>query len=184
MNYGATVRWAPRTFTLTTLGGDVVEVELPAMPSPFPADFDIAAEAVSVAAAELGVHRGEIYIVDGEAILYHPTIDVTVALTPGHDDTHQAESDGGGDDGGDATAAASTSKVTLPTEHGPTANEAAPATVRHARDMIAAVVGIVPASAAVLSIKVVGDLTNLDATLEAAGILDGAELTVRRSAVD
>ena len=132
---GATMRWVPHTFTLTTLGGDVVGGELPAMPSSFPADFDIVAELVSAAAAELGVHRDEIFIVDDVAILYHPTIDVSVALTRGGGDTHQAESgsgdgDGGGDHDGAAAAVASTVKVTLPTERGPAADEATPATVR------------------------------------------------------
>ena len=57
--------------------------------------------------------------------------------------------------------------------------------MRRTRFLIAAAVGIVPASAAVLSLAGGdgGDLTDLDATLEAAGIVDGAELTVRRSVV-
>jgi hypothetical protein len=163
------------------------------MPTPFPTDHDIMAELVSETAAELGVHRGEIYIVDGDAILYHPTIEVSVGFTRGGDATHQAENDdgGGGGDGGDGDGAAaaalssSTVEVTLPTEHGPTGDEVAPATVRHARDLIAAAVGIVPASAAVLSVTGGGgDLADLNATLEAAGIVQGAELTVRRSVVE
>ena len=59
------------------------------------------------AAAELGVHRDEIYIMDGEVILYHPTIDIGVgfargggeggghACMHGGGDTHQAKSDDG-----------------------------------------------------------------------------------------
>ena len=55
--------------------------------------------------------------------------------------------------------------------------------MRHARDRIAAAVGIVPASAAVLSIKGDVDLADLDIMLEAAGIVDGgAELIVRCTA--
>ena len=55
------------------------------------------------------------------------------------------------------------------------------------RDLIAAAVGIVPASAAMLSVTgggCGGDLADLDATLATAGIVDGAELTVRRSVVE
>ena len=47
------------------------------------------------AAAELGVHRDEIYTMDGEVILYHPTIDVGVGFARGGGDTHQAKSDDG-----------------------------------------------------------------------------------------
>ena len=58
-------------FTLTTLFGDVVEVEVPAIPSPFPADLDAVVEMMLAAAIKLGVHRDEIYLVDGKVILYH-----------------------------------------------------------------------------------------------------------------
>ena len=110
MNYGATVRWAPRTFTLTTLGGDVVEVALPAMPSPFPADYHIAAELVSAAAAELGVPHEEIYIVEGKAILNRPTITVTVVVLDTDTDGH-----------GTTVVRRDTAPVALATECGPTA---------------------------------------------------------------
>jgi len=62
------VQWAQRTLTLATWAGDVVEVEVPAMPSPFPADCDVVAEMTSAAAIKLGVHRDEIHLVEGKVV--------------------------------------------------------------------------------------------------------------------
>ena len=145
------MQWAPHTFTLTTWAGIVVEVELPAMLSPFPADHDIVAEMMSAAATKLGVHRDEIYLAEGKVVLYHPCVDVTVALG-----TPQANEDGGTGGGISSSssgiaeasvsvAATAPAEMKLPTELGPTAQETALATVRHARDRIAAAVGIAPA---------------------------------------
>jgi len=170
------LRVAPRTFT--TLGGDTVEVEVYMRRRPvralFYARFDIVAETVSAAAAGLGVRRDSVYIVDGTVILYHPTIDVTV---------YSAVADGDAIAGGCPATI-----VTLPTELGPTAEQTVLSTVRHARARIAEAVGLSlklgksPARRVMLSIRAASgdfaELTDLDATLAAAGIVDGAEVTI------
>ena len=157
---------------------------------------------IAAADKQVEVHRDEIYLVDGNGkviLLYHPFVNITVALTPGGDVSARQtnEADGSSSSSGIAEAVATApTEMTLPTELGPTADETALATVRYARDRIAAAVGIAPASAAVLSVGGVdsADLlqvwvevgakwhceVNLDATLEDAGIVDGAELIIHR----
>ena len=190
---GATVRWAPPlTSTLTTLGGDVVEVALPAIPSRFPADFDIAAELASAAAAELGVHRDEIYIVEGKTILYRPTITVTVVVL----DTDVVD----GHEIAVVRRDVAAVPMVLATECGPTdeAGTVAPTTVRCARRKIAATVFGIPEAEAEAAIQLhvgangtgaddgqghgfrkLGDYRDLEAGLAAAGVVDGAVVGVR-----
>ena len=190
---GATVRWAPPlTFTLTTLGGDVVEVALPTIPSRFPADFDIAAELASAAAAELGVHRDEIYIVEGKTILYRPTITVTVVVL----DTDVVD----GHEIAVVRRDVAAVPMVLATECGPTdeAGTVAPTTVRYARRKIATTVFGIPEAEAGAAIQLhvgangtgaddgqghgfrkLGDYRDLEAGLAAAGVVDGAVVGVR-----
>ena len=196
----AAVRRGPLALTLTTLGGDTAEVGLPAVANPLPSDFSIAAEVVSAAAAELGVCRDEIYIVDGKVILYHPAIEVSIRSSDNNgtpdrtstaDDGTGAAADNVAADAALAGSAAETmpAMITLATEVGPTDDTIAPATVRHARDRIAAAAGIWPAGAAMLFLEAVDgvgssvELTDLDATLGAAGVVNGAVLAVRWSAM-
>ena len=170
------MQWAPHTLTLATLARVVVEVELPAMPScaqlevEFPADCDVVAKMMPAAAIKLGVHCAEIHLVDGKVVLHHPSVNVTVTLSTrqaNNDEDAAAGSSAGSNGVSEAAATATTApmEMKLPIELGPTAQETAPATV--------------PASAAVLSVEGGADLADLEATLEATGIVDGAALVVR-----
>jgi hypothetical protein len=180
---GATVRgWAP--LTLTTLGGDAVEIQL-TLPKKVSADYNVGTALASAAAAKLGVPPEELYIAAAvkDVVLFRPTISVSVVVL---------------DADGRHTRADRAIAVTLATECGPTdaVDATIPTTVRYAARKIAETVfgipGLQAVSAVRLHVEVDGAVAavgadqlfrklgdrDLDTGLAAAGIADGVMLGV------
>ena len=164
---------------VAALNGDIIDVELDVATG-----WDVfpSAEVVAAVAAKLGMPREDIYIVDGKALLYRPTITVSIIVLGNEADAPQVEIP---------------VVVALVIECGPTDNSdtTAPTTARYALRKIAETAfGIAEAEAEAEVWLHVGDSAGgarqkpqgfrklegeeLDCSLAAAGIADGAVLGV------